>query len=116
MPGLAREGDSMLGHFDSEHGGHYYPDGSPTHPSGDINGTISPIGCSENVFINGKKAAIVGSQINEVDICTPGNGTCSNGSSNVFINGKPAVRLGDKTITHVNNTGKITSASGNVFN
>lgn len=115
MAGLARKGDSMKGQFNSEHGGHYDSEGNPIHSSGVIDGKING-NCSSNVFINGQRAAIVGSIIDETDVCTPGKGVCINGSGNLFINGKPAVRNNDNTTTHVGNTGKITSGSGNVNN
>ncbi|MNB89372.1 PAAR motif protein [compost metagenome] len=114
MPGVARLGDSIQGTTSGEHGGHYDIDGYPLHGSGTITGTIVS-GCSTNVFINGKNAAVVGALTNESDNCDSGQtGTISIGSSNVFVNGKALARNGDSITPH-NGTAFISSGSSDVF-
>lgn len=84
-----------------------------THDSTTFTGTISG-GCSDKVFINGKKAAYVGSTTSESDSLCSGSGSVSSGSSKVFIDGQPAARLGDSVKGH-KGTGTITSGSSTVI-
>ncbi|MFC5474538.1 PAAR domain-containing protein [Paraherbaspirillum soli] len=63
---------------------------------------------SSNVFINGKPAAYVSSEVN---CSSDDKQTISKGSSTVFINGKPAVRVNDTTSCGAT----VTSGSPNVF-
>ena len=108
MAGAARLGDTISG-IAGEHSGHITPHSSVA-ISGNINGK-----CSDNVFINGKPAAFVGSTTIEYDACCgSSNGKVATGSSKVFINGKPAARIGDKLLPHTG-TANITGGSDNVF-
>ena len=109
MPAAARLNDSVLGMTAGEHSGH-----SPPHPPEQFSGEISG-GCSANVFINGRPAAVVGSITTERDgCCGSSQGTVAAGSGSVFINGLPAARLGDALAPH-SGTGNITSGSADVF-
>jgi uncharacterized Zn-binding protein involved in type VI secretion len=72
-------------------------------------------GCSSDVFINGKPAALVGA---EFAPHTCGREThagslrrVTSGSTKVFINGKPAVRIGDPVACG----DAVGQGSGNVF-
>ena len=108
MAGAARLGDTISG-IAGEHSGHITPHSSVA-ISGNINGK-----CSNNVFINGKPAATVGSTTIEYDACCgSSNGKVATGSSKVFINGKPAARIGDKLSPHTG-TANIIEGSSNVF-
>ena len=108
MAGAARLGDAILGTA-GEHSGHTVPH-SPVTISGSISGN-----CSDNVFINGKPAATVGSITTENDACCgSSNGTIAVGSNKVFINGKPAARIGDALAPHTG-TASITGGSSNVI-
>ena len=110
MAAAARQGDSIKGTFAGEHNGHNKHPHSPGPISGNISG-----GCSNNVFINGKPAAIVGSTTTEHDECCGTNsGKVAEGSSKVFINGKPAARKGDALAPH-SGSGNVSSGSDNVF-
>lgn len=111
MIGVARKGDNIKGMTTGEHHGHYV-NGIPVHSPCELSGTIS--NGSNNVFINGQPAAIVGSSTNETDCCGPGSGSITSGSSNVFINGIPLARIGDNISPH-NGNAKISSGSSNVF-
>ena len=109
MPAAARLNDSVLGTTGGEHSGHIEPH-SPMTFSGEISG-----GCSQNVFINGRPAAVAGSVTTERDSCCgSSSGSVAGGSGSVFINGKPAARVGDALNAH-SGTGKISGGSGNVF-
>ena len=108
MSGAARLTDSILGTTTGEHGGHI-----PGHSVSSITGSISS-NCSSNVYINGLKAAFVGSITSEYDVCTNGSGSIAVGSSKVFVNGEALARVGDKINPH-NGTCKINSGSSNVI-
>jgi uncharacterized Zn-binding protein involved in type VI secretion len=70
------------------------------------NGTIS-LGCSTNVMIEGKPAAVVGSSAMAVhapqggpfQVPPTGEGKVLMGSGTVMINNKPAARVGDTCMT-----------------
>lgn len=109
MPEAARLGDAVTGMTAGEHTGHVPPH-SPEQFTGEISG-----GCSGDVFINSKPAAVVGSVTTERDSCCgSSNGSVAVGSGSVFINGKPAARMGDMLAAH-NGSGKISAGSGDVF-
>jgi len=73
-----------------------------------FNGTITS-GCSNDVLIEGKPAAVVGSKAMNVPPHIPpggpfqkpptNSGTVVKGSATVLINKKPAARAGDKVMT-----------------
>lgn len=109
MAKAARLGDAISGTTAGEHSGHEIPC-SPSAISGYISG-----GCSANVFINGKAAAMVGSTTVENDSCCgSSNGSVSSGSGLVFVNGKPVARCGDSIVAH-NGTAEISSGSNDVM-
>lgn len=76
----------------------------PTPLPSPFNGAIVG-GCSTNVMIEGKPAAVVGSTVNNVPLHMPQGGPLQKpatnqgeilmGSMTVKINGKPAARMGD---------------------
>ena len=110
MAQAARLGDSVLGITAGEHSGHRRPPHSPMTFTGEISG-----GCSANVFINGKSAAVRGSSTTERDgCCGSSGGSVAAGSGTVFINGIPAARLGDSLNAH-SGAGRVSSGSNNVF-
>lgn len=93
MAAATRQGDCCTGH-----------DGcSPT----------TLVGCSQNVFINGKGAGRVGdSYAPHGCVAHPAHrDSISSGSSTVFINGISAARMGDP----VTLAGSVQDGSGNVF-
>lgn len=109
MAGAARLGDAILG-MAGEHSGHFEPPCSSVTISGSISGN-----CSNNVYINGKPAATVGSTTAERDSCCGGSsGRISTGSNKVFINGKSAARTGDALSPHAG-IASITGGSDNVI-
>lgn len=109
MSGAARMGDAVMGVTAEEHAGHIYP-----HYPMQFVGTVSG-GCSSNVYINGRPAAMVGSSTIERDgCCGAGTGNIAGGSSSVFINGRPAARDGDVLHAH-NGNGIVNSGSDNVI-
>lgn len=108
MPKAARLGDLVKGMTSGEHHGHT----DNPHDPCELNGVISK--GSNNVFINGKPASIVGNDVSETDCDGTGTGVLTKGSSTVFINGKPAVRMGDKTTPH-DGTAEVITGSSNVF-
>ncbi|MBA1188051.1 type IV secretion protein Rhs [Pseudomonas entomophila] len=73
-------------------------------------GQIDRPGCSPNVFINNRNAAVA---VDSTAKCEkhPATVRVAEGSTNVFINGKPAARKGDKLTCG----GRISSGSNNVF-
>lgn len=77
-----------------------------TTPAGDIMQT----GCSPNVFINGRNAALA-TQTTAKCENHPAPILIADGSTNVFINGHPAARKGDKVTCGA----KIGTGSNNVF-
>jgi uncharacterized Zn-binding protein involved in type VI secretion len=108
MAGAARLGDAIQGTA-GEHSGHLVPH-SPVVISGSISGN-----CSNNVYINDKQAATIGSITTETDSCCGGStGTIAVGSNKVFINGKAAARIGDALSPHTG-TAKIIEGSNNVI-
>ena len=80
----------------------------PTPLPSPFNGTIAS-GCSTNVMIEGKPAAVVGSTANNVPPHPPQGGPLQKpatnqgkiimGSTTVMINNKPAARMGDTAET-----------------
>ena len=109
MPSAARLTDSIRGITAGEHSGHRIPH-SPSTITGNISG-----GCSGDVFVNGLRAATVGSVTEEHDSCCgTSSGSVRDGSGSVFVNGKPAARLGDALNAH-NGTGWVSGGSGDVF-
>lgn len=80
----------------------------PTPTPFPFKGTITG-GCSQNVLIGGKPAAVVGSWAVNMPPHVPkkgtfqqpptNRGTVMRGSATVSINGKPAARNGDKVLT-----------------
>ena len=109
MPEAARMDDSIQGVTAGEHSGHLQ-----VHGPLPITGTISG-NCSQDVLINDRPAAFVGSVTTERDACCgSSSGSVAEGSGSVFINGIPAARLGDALAAH-NGTGVISSGSGDVF-
>ena len=135
MPSVARVNDSIQGMTTADHHFHYEQncywvneydnEGNvigqsyvcdPPHivydPPVPITGTISS--GSNNVFINGQKAAFRGSSTNESDAYDTGAGSVSGGSDSVFVNGMPIARIGDGVTTH-NGTGTVTGGSSTVF-
>ena len=109
MAGAARQGDSVLGITVGEHAGHAHP-----HSPMQFTGTVSG-GCSSNVYVNGRPAAMVGSSTIERDgCCGAGTGNIVGGSSSVFINGSPAARDGDALRAH-SGKGIVNSGSDNVI-
>ena len=80
----------------------------PTPLPSPFNGLING-GCSTNVNIEGKAAAVVGSTADNVPPHTPQGGPLQNpatnkgnvvmGSATVMINNKPAARMGDSALT-----------------
>ncbi len=73
------------------------------------------IGGSPTVFVNSLPALRVAPDPGVHAACCDGNfWQTKDGSSTVFINGKKAVRQGDAT-KHCGGTGKIVTASPNVF-
>ncbi|MBD1106701.1 PAAR domain-containing protein [Pseudomonas amygdali pv. morsprunorum] len=75
-------------------------------PAGDITQT----GCSPNVFINGRNAALTTQSIAKCEN-HPAPVQIADGSASVFINGYPAARKGDKLTCD----SKIATGSNNVF-
>lgn len=122
MPNAARVGDSISGMTTGNH--HcwqepiYDEDGeiidyrTVCSPPSPIAGNITS--GSSNVYINGQKAAFVGSTTSETDAYDTGTGVVSSGSSKVYINGNRAARK-DDTVTPHNGTASISSGSSNVF-
>ena len=110
MAQAARLGDSVFGMTAGEHSGHSRPPHSPMTFTGEISS-----GCSANVFINGKSAAVRGSLTMERDSCCGSStGSVAVGSDTVFINGISAARLGDSLNAH-SGVGRVSSGSDNVF-
>lgn len=74
---------------------------------------IALVGCSPNVFINGKGAGRVGDDYSPhgCSAHSPHSDRISSGSSTVFINGIPAARVGDAVIL----AGSVRDGSSNVF-
>ena len=108
MPRAARLHDSVGGTTDGEHSGHIPPHG-PEAFTGEING-----GCSPDVTIGGRNAAIAGSTTVERDgCCGASDGRVAAGSGTVKINGAPAARLGDALAAH-SGSGTITEGSASV--
>lgn len=83
---------------------------------------------SQNVFVEGKAVAFVGSKTKEEDTYnlpsgwsyvsgkhTNANGSVSAGSSTVFVNGKAIARKGDTVTTHANSSTTINEGSSTVF-
>lgn len=72
-------------------------------------------GCSSNVFINGKPAAVVGAEFVAHTCGTQTHPSSArrivSGSGKVFINGKPAARIGDPIACG----DAVGQGSGNVF-
>lgn len=109
MPAAARLNDTVAGVTAGEHCGHNPPHG-PLAFVGEICG-----GCSASVYINGRPAAVVGSQTVERDACCgSSNGAVAEGSAAVFINGTSAARIGDPLAAH-SGGGTITGGSADVF-
>lgn len=109
MPGAARLNDTVAGTTGGEHSGHVPPHG-PVGFSGEISG-----GCSGDVLINGRPAAVVGSTTTERDSCCGSSaGAVAAGSGSVFINGRPAARQGDALSAH-SGSGSVSSGSGDVI-
>lgn len=118
MPKAARMNDTISGTFTDEHNNHYDSEGSPIHTGGQLTGIIKN-GCSPNVFINGIRAAVIGSTTDDNDACCSYGGitqhsTITGGSSRVFINGKRAARVGDSLSLHCSGSATISSGSPNV--
>lgn len=105
MPGVARVGDTV----NTGHGC-------------DTTTTILATGSSPDVYVNGMRAALQGTQLASHNItnpapvppnppCIPHTGQKVNvGSSNVFVNGKQLARVGDSA-----DLGSISKGSENVF-
>jgi len=93
MPAATRQGDNCTGH-----------DGCSPVPL---------VGCSPNVFINGKGAGRAGDNYAPHGCPThsPHPDHIAVGSSTVFINGVPASRIGDA----VSSAGAVRDGSGDVF-
>lgn len=109
MPQAARLGDTIQGTTAGEHSGHW-----ESHSPLPITGTISG-GCSTDVLINGRGAAVAGSVTTEHDACCGSSqGAVAAGSATVFINGQPAARQGDALAAH-SGSGTIASGSGDVL-
>ncbi|MFK3908533.1 RHS repeat-associated core domain-containing protein [Pseudomonas monteilii] len=73
-------------------------------------GQIERPGCSPDVFINGRNAALATASTAKCEKHPP-TVRVAEGSTNVFINGKPAARKGDKLTCG----SRIASGSNNVF-
>lgn len=135
MAGAARVGDTITGmttgthhyHYedncweepvwneDGTHSGYTTVCGDPIlvyDPAVPITGTITT--GSSNVYIDGRKAAFVGSTTSESDAYDSGTGVVSGGSTKVYINGNRAARNGD-TVTPHSGTASINSGSSQVF-
>lgn len=109
MPGAARLSDTVAGTTGGEPSGHVPPHG-PVGFSGEISG-----GCSGDVLINGRPAAVVGSTTTERDSCCGSSaGAVAAGSGSVFINARPAARQGDTLSAH-SGSGSVSSGSGDVI-
>ena len=93
MPAAARQGDNCTGH--------------------DACSPVPLIGCSPNVFINGKGAGRVGDDYAPHGCLTHSlhSDRIAVGSSTVFINGIPASRIGDAVFP----AGVVRDGSGDVF-
>jgi uncharacterized Zn-binding protein involved in type VI secretion len=76
---------------------------------------ITTSGAATNVYINGSRAALLGTLIATHTIkagnaCVPHGATVTGGSSKVFCGGIPLARIGDSA-----DLGAIKTASSNVF-
>lgn len=93
MPSATRQGDQSTGH-----------DSCPA---------TALVGCSDDVFINGRGAGRVGDQYASHGCVTHSShqDSISSGSSSVFINGIPAGRVGDS----VSIGGSVSEGSQDVF-
>jgi uncharacterized Zn-binding protein involved in type VI secretion len=101
MPGVARLGDAHSGICD--HGEDCCPHA--------VAGVI--VSGSGNVFANGRPVARLGDSVtHSCPHC--GTGSISSASGTVKANGIGVARLGD-SVTYPGGSGKIDSASGNVF-
>lgn len=105
MPGVARVGDTV----NTGHGC-------------DATTTILATGSSSNVYVNGLRAALQGTELAPHNITNPApvppNPPCishpgqkvNSGSSKVYVNGKQLARVGDSA-----DLGSISKGSTNVF-
>lgn len=93
MPAATRKGDNCTGH-----------DACPPVPL---------VGCSPDVFINGKGAGRVGDNYSPHGCVVHSShaDSINAGSSTVFINGIPAGRVGDAVVL----AGSVQDGSGDVF-
>lgn len=109
MPNAARLNDTVDGMTAGEHCGH-----SPPHPPLPFTGYIID-NVSQDVFINHRGAAYIGSITIEYDACCGHSfGIVAEGSATVFVNHIPASRIWDALDPH-NGEGIVTSGSEDVF-
>lgn len=105
--------------WETRYGSYYCNRYSSTSITGQITSNVS-----NNVYVNGRPVAFVGSVTSEqASTCAypnyspgpgSGNGTISGGSSKIFVNGKRLARQGDAVTPH-SGTATITTGSSNVI-